>query len=686
MLGECMHRDLWHGSFDLLEYSDLLRHQASKKQERNRQATLGQFLTPAPVARLLASMLDCRSSTIHILDPGAGVGSLFTACIAVLCAREVRPAHIHVTAYEIDETLFEYIHESLSLCQLACERAGISFGGEALHQDFLAAGAELLGTPRRPSLLARRTYTCVILNPPYRKIHTGSAERQLLKTMGMESSNLYTGFLATAMHLLDPQGELVAITPRSFCNGPYFQPFRKTFLEMMSLRHLHVFDSRNRAFRDDAVLQENIIVHAIKSPKKPTTVAVSSTHGPDDELALVHTVTYAHIVHPDDPHFFLHVVQDQASQLVAQTMARFQTPLAELGIEVSTGKVVDFRVPDLLRAEMETDTVPLLLPTHVLPGTITWPKHATKKPNALLDTARSHTLQVPSGYYVLVKRFSTKEEKKRLVAAVYDPTTMPGLRVSFENHLNYFHQEGSGLDPCLARGLAAYLNSTLVDAYFRQFNGHTQVNATDLRTLTYPTRAQLEALGRRISSPFPDQGALDSLLKEECFSGQRTEDPAEQAYDPIQARGHIEQALRVLKDLGFARQHQYERAALTLLALLHLTPGTPWSRAQRPLISIPHMLVFLREQYGKNYAPVPQASGRLQIVQQFLDSGLILAHPHTSVCPPTHVHTSYQIEQEALELFRMFETAQWAKNVSAYLAGRKAIQRRETERPRLEQS
>jgi adenine-specific DNA-methyltransferase len=490
--------------------------------------------------------------------------------------------------------------------------------------------------------------------------------------MGTESSNLYTGFLATAIQLLDPQGELVAITPRSFCNGPYFQPFRKKLLETMSLRHLHVFDSRSKAFRDDAVLQENVILHAIKSPQKPAIVTITSTHGPDDELALVHDVAYAQVVHPDDPRLFLHIVQDHASQLIAQTMARFHTSLTELGIQVSTGRVVDFRVSDLLRAEMEADTVPLLLPTHVTPGSISWPKLATKKPNALLDTQRSKTLQVPNGYYVLVKRFTAKEEKKRLVAAVYDPTTMPGLSVGFENHLNYFHQEGQGLDQGIARGLAAYLNSTLADAYFRQFNGHTQVNATDLRTLTYPSRAQLEALGRRIPSPFPGQNALDQMLKEELFDWQSTENPAGQEHDPVQAKRQIEKALRALKDLGFARKQQHERVALTLLALLNLKPHTLWSHAESPLVGISPMMVFLREQYGKNYAPVPQTTGRLQIIQQFLDLGLILAYAHTSVSPLINEQTLYQIEQRALELLQTFETPGWAKNISAYLAARQA--------------
>src|SRR5207247_2066266 len=96
--------------------------------------------------------------------------------------------------------------------------------------------------------------------------------------------------------------------------------------------------------------------------------------------------------------------------------------------------------------------------------------------------------------YVLTKRFSAKEEKRRIVAAVHDAKRVPGPNVGFENHLNYFHKNGKGLDITLAKGLAAFLNWTLVDSYFRQFNGHTQVNATDLRSLKYPTLNQLLAM------------------------------------------------------------------------------------------------------------------------------------------------------------------------------------------------
>ncbi len=106
-----------------------------------------------------------------------------------------------------------------------------------------------------------------------------------------------------------------------------------------------------------------------------------------------------------------------------------------------------------------------------------------------------------------------------MVAAVYEPVRVPSDRVAFENHLNYYHVRGSGLPVTIAKGLGAFLNSTLVDSYFRQFSGHTQVNATDLRSLRYPASDALVALGRRIGKSFPDQLELDRLLEEVVFRG-----------------------------------------------------------------------------------------------------------------------------------------------------------------------
>lgn len=662
---------------DFLEQVDLLRLAVSRKQDKSRKANLGQFFTSARIARFMASLLDMQTPAFHILDAGAGIGSLFAACVAELCAREKRPAHISVTAYEIDETLIEHLHETFQICRSACEQADIAFDGVIIQQDFIEACADLLQentlfSPQRP----RPQYNCVILNPPYKKIQTQSRERKLLQQVGIEVSNLYAGFLALAVQLLEPSGELIAITPRSFCNGPYFRNFREHFLRVMSLRRLHVFDSRKQAFSDEDILQENLILSARKNSEKPERVAISSSTGPDDEFMLVHDVEYSQIVRPNDPQLFIHVVQDQMSQRVVQRMAGLRTTLSDLSIAVSTGRVVDFRARAFLRPAYEVGTVPLLFPTHVSYGKITWPRPDSRKPNALQDVTQTKSLQVPNEYYALVKRFTSKEEKKRIVAALYDPTGISDSTVGFENHLNYFHQNGRGLDPNLARGLVAYLNSTLVDVFFRQFNGHTQVNATDLRNIKYPTASQLKALGQKIGEQFPVQSELDELVREELFGMEDTETDGLAGDDPIQARQKIEEALSILKALEFPRSQQNERSALTLLALLHLKPNMSWQQAESPLCGITPMMDFFRNFYGKDYKPNTRETVRRQTVHQFLEAGLVVVNPDHPDRPPNSAHTVYQIEQGALELLRTFGTLGWETHLQAYLASVETLKRR----------
>ncbi|MGH9202879.1 MAG: hypothetical protein ACRD2A_16770 [Vicinamibacterales bacterium] len=121
---------------------------------------------------------------------------------------------------------------------------------------------------------------------------------------------------------------------------------------------------------------------------------------------------------------------------------------------------------------------------------------------------------VPRGYYVVTKRFSSKEERRRLVAAVYDPDLVDAPNVGFENHINYFHRDGHGLAKDEAYGLAAFLNSEPIDRYFRQFNGHAQVNANDLRSLRYPRREALRDLGG--SQLRPGSEELEQAVLRQC--------------------------------------------------------------------------------------------------------------------------------------------------------------------------
>jgi adenine-specific DNA-methyltransferase len=448
-----------------------------------------------------------------LLDAGAGAGALSRALVRYLCSQQCKPRRISLTAYEIDPVLLPLLRASIAECKRVCAAADVLFSAIVFNEDFIASAATMV----RRDLFAERMphFNAAIVNPPYRKIRSDSAARKCLRGAGIETSNLYTGFVALITRLLANGGELVGITPRSFCNGPYFKPFRVEFLRTMALQRLHSFESRTAAFKRDRVLQENVIFHAVKGGPKPQRVLISSSNGEPGDTVVESEVEYSALVAPDDPEQFIHLTANEHQADARVALNRLPASLSELGLSVSTGRVVDFRAKEFLRAQPNRNTVPLIYPCHFNGGFVHWPKEKSRKPNAIVNNEQTRELLVPAGVYVLVKRFSPKEERRRIVACIWESEENPDELVGFENHLNYFHINGHGLPMTLAKGLAAFLNSTVLDVYFRQFNGHTQVNATDLRSLNYPAKNQLENIGGKISTPALPQEELDELVAKE---------------------------------------------------------------------------------------------------------------------------------------------------------------------------
>lgn len=503
------------GLLDLSNHVDRRRLQTGPVLEASSKAQLGQFMTAAPIADFMASMFaPITQHEVRLLDPGAGVGSLSAAFVQRACEEPVRPRQIAITAYEVDPQLHDPLRASLEDCVRVAGAVGIDVTYTIHPVDFIEHATQNLAG----GLFSQTaSFTHVITNPPYKKINSQSAHRLLLRSVGIEVSNLYAAFVALAVMLLDPKGEVVAITPRSFCNGPYFLPFRRLLLAEMALRRIHTFEARDIAFHDDEVLQENIIYRAMKMDQ-PEMVEISSSYGLDFRGCIIRRVSWSQIVDPVDPHLVIHIPRSAEDAEIAQRLRRLANSLADLEIDVSTGPVVEFRMKSHIRYVPETGTAPLIYPAHFRDGYIDWPRANSKKPNAIDDTPQTRKWLMPDGCYTLTRRFSSKEERRRIYAAVYDPTRVNANQIGFENHLNVFHRRGGGLPPLLARGLALYLNSTIVDQFFRLFNGHTQVNASDLRALPYPSLATLIALGERApDDKLPAQETIDYWVSDLVF-------------------------------------------------------------------------------------------------------------------------------------------------------------------------
>ncbi|WP_338931791.1 N-6 DNA methylase [Streptomyces netropsis] len=472
----------------LIENTEARRVKALSVLDPRTQAALGQFFTPAPAAELIASMprLDALSNTVRVLDPGAGVGSL-TAALVTRLHGERPDLNVHVVAVETDPQVMPYLRATLEECRATY---GTTF--DLVQGDYLTNDDALIDGP----------FDLVVANPPYGKLAAGSLHRTRSAHHLVDASNIYTAFWARATAALAPGGQISIIVPRSWANGTYHRAFRQWMLDRTSLDLLHVFESRNTVFADTGVLQENVIVAGTRGDQQRQVILSASIAHHDAPLR--RTVPFDAVVLPGDREQF---VRFDDSVVVPPAVS---FTLADLGLGVSTGKVVDFRNREHLTEDLSADgVVPMIYQANVCGGEIEWPQRPGKKPQGFLpSTEAARKLLLPEGHYVVIKRFSAKEEKRRVVAGVWKHHGP----VALDNKTNYLHEKKGPIDPQLAHGLMLWLNSSTLDAIFRTFSGHTQVNAGDVKTLPFPSRDDLVRLAENAPEWLPEQAKLDALV------------------------------------------------------------------------------------------------------------------------------------------------------------------------------
>ncbi|MCL2803319.1 MAG: Eco57I restriction-modification methylase domain-containing protein [Micrococcales bacterium] len=491
----------------LLQQAERVRVESTLGLDSVAQTAQGQYFTPGGAAALIADLPKLpRDSLLKVLDPGAGSGILTAAVVDRVC-RERYGGKVEVTAVECDQSLLPALQRTAEMC----EQWGLDHHTKVTVK-VVCGDVVLLQTGLDAEL--GLDFDLVVMNPPYKKLGSSSWQRKALEPLGWESPNLYSAFLALGVDSMRDGGQLVAITPRSFFNGPYFSQFRKRLLRQVTFNRLHTYESRSTVFADTGVLQENVAFSATKGGLHGD-VVITSSHGHIDEITS-RVITYGELVLPDDPEEFIRITTDDADDDAVHRFASLPASLLALDLKVSTGKVVDFRARDNLHDSPQPGSLPLVYPGNLRNGQVEWPRQIGKAQAFCLLGDHDRKALLPYGYYVLVKRFSSKEERRRVVAAIWDPTRYQAKEVAFENHLNVFHAGGVGLDRELAWGLCLWLNSSVVDRYFRTFSGHTQVNATDLRSLSYPDEATLRRLGRTVDF-LPAQDDLDQLIEDHAW-------------------------------------------------------------------------------------------------------------------------------------------------------------------------
>lgn len=448
---------------------------------KTKRKKYGQFFTNATTAQYMASLFDFDTTKpqMSLLDAGAGTGILSAAVVQRLID-DGYEGHIHITCYETDSLVLPLLEENLRIIQ---KNANVSF--TLINENYITTQSFGEHTLFREN---ENCYDYVIGNPPYLKIPKDAVEAKSMSAVCHGAPNLYFLFWAMGIYNLKQEQELVYIIPRSWTSGAYFKKFRGYLFNNCVITDIHLFESRDKVFDGESVLQETMIVKIKKTKHCPKSIRITTSATSDFTDVRRFTTSYDTVVGKNQ---YVYLVTNKDDADVLQKINHFDKTLPEINLKMQTGIIVDFRTREVLRNELEEGAYPLLYSQHIKGGRVVWPQG---KEGEVIKTERESYLQTNSDL-LLVKRFTSKEEKRRLQCGIYLKQRYSQFEyISTQNKVNFIKCDS----PCITYGLYVLLNSTLYDCYYRILNGSTQVNSTEINQMPIPERAVIEEMGREL--------------------------------------------------------------------------------------------------------------------------------------------------------------------------------------------
>jgi adenine-specific DNA-methyltransferase len=635
----------------------------------------GQFLTPPNVAHYMANQLGGLKNGANLLEPACGSGVLICAVIERLI-NERKTAEINVTAYEVDPELAEISRQVLALVSQKAEKSGLQVHWQVLEKDFVLDNIP----EKQPALFelhgaTHKSFDFIISNPPYFKLNAEDKRAKALFGKLNGQTNIYTVFMALGTQLLVPGGKSCFIVPRSFCSGAYFAEFRRDLLNQITPQAIHLFKARDKVFQEDDVLQENVIFTFSKHSETANTRYLAgslrismSTDDSNLDLAISREVALRHFVNNRDDLSLFRIPTGQLDEQILDAVDQWTGSLEKYNLQVSTGRVVPFRSKSLLKEKVipENGTAPLLWMKHIQPYQVAYPLKDFDKPQAI-STAEP-VLLLPSANYVLLRRFSAKEDRRRLVSAPLIGQQFGFDLLGFENHLNVIFKKKEELSIIETLGFCALFNSALIDRYIRIANGNTQVNAAELRALPLPPLEVIQQIGREIQKfETPSFEQADQIVFSALWKANLLSEDFPIIQETRIMMGKIEQAQEILQALGLPNAQQNEISALTLLALAQLTESSPWEQAAAKNLRVHDILIEIKQNYGREYAENSRETIRRKVLHQLEQAGIVIRNIDDPTRPTNSGLNNYILADIVLDVLRAYKTSSWDEKLGNFL-------------------
>jgi adenine-specific DNA-methyltransferase len=300
--------------------------------------------------------------------------------------------------------------------------------------------------------------------------------------------------------------------------------FRQKFFNLVNLERIHLFESRNKTFDNETVLQENIIIKGNKNKlisNKPKITVSSSNNLNDLSKSKTKLIAESDIIDLNSRDKILHIPVNNNEEAIIKIFKNWNGSFNKYNLQISTGPVVSFRAKDYISVnKLDSTYAPLYDLQNVESMKFQHPIYKKDKPQYIKVTKETiKKILLQNKNYIFVRRFSTKEADKRLIAAQYFMDIAKSEYIGVENHLNYIYRPNGNMNRNEVLGVTAILNSKLFDKYFRIFNGNINVSATELKAMPLPPLDKIEEIGNQLilGNTF-DYSEIDQLISTFLFN------------------------------------------------------------------------------------------------------------------------------------------------------------------------
>ncbi len=135
----------------------------------------------------------------------------------------------------------------------------------------------------------------------------------------------------------------------------------------------------------------------------------------------------------------------------------------------------------------------------------------------------------------------------------------------------------------------------------------------------------------------------------------------------------LDDARKILEDLGLPPEQYNEIAGYTLLALAQIKKRSRWSQALDCNIRIHDILGWLASNYGKKYAENTRETIRRRVLHQFEQAAIVVRNPREPGLPTNSPRTHYALTPDALGVVQSFRTGNYRRQLKTFMLSHKPL-------------